>query len=56
MRYIIIYAVLILLTAYVEIMYDGFYGAYFIAFELLMLAAMFLISRYLKRRSEPDCL
>lgn len=50
MRYIIIYAVLILLTAYVEIMYDGFYGAYFIAFELLMLAAMFLISRYLKKK------
>lgn len=48
MRNVIVYIAVVLLTGYVEIMYTGFYGATFIAFELLLFAAMFLLSWYLK--------
>lgn len=48
MRNVIVYVGIILLTAYVEIMYVDFYGVTFIAFELLLFFSMFLLSWYLK--------
>ncbi len=49
MKRILFYLLLVCITVYVEIMYDGFEGTAFLAFEILLFAACFLLSRYLKR-------
>ena len=50
MKRIIFYIGIVLLTVYVEIMYENFYGTTLLAFEILLFAAMFLLSWYLKRK------
>ncbi|MEY8427293.1 DUF58 domain-containing protein [Lachnospiraceae bacterium 46-15] len=50
MKRIIFYIGIVLLTVYVEIMYENFYGTTLLAFEILVFAAMFLLSWYLKRK------
>lgn len=49
MKNVIVYAGIVLLTVYVEIMYTEFYGTTFLAFEILLFLAMFLLSWYLKK-------
>lgn len=49
MKNVIIYIGISLLTIYVEIMYEEFYGITLLAFEILLFLTMFLLSWYLKR-------
>lgn len=45
-----LYLILILFTVYIEIMYDGSQALLFLAFEILLLASMLLLSFQLKRQ------
>ena len=49
MRNVVYYLVIVLVTVYVEIMYREFCGITLLSFELLLFAAMLVMSRYFRR-------